>query len=387
MKIFEGVDYKVVSFMALVFISGFARFESEYLVEQVYYAFPIDFLIDHNRDIAGMVMLFLFVRLILSFQLSGVFDVVEIYPLIGFNVFLSLKMLLQQNELWYRNILGVFVLYGLYLVSSEFFKKKNSYSILLRLAPLVSALLIVTVIYMYTIGGEDSIAWGTEYFFFSSHRNHSGAVWALMSLLLVSSFFFGEGKHRFLISIFFVFTFSFLVLTGSRGSLISFLLGVFVVLRFLRINIFGFALVVVPLLAILGVAFYDDLYDFYMSQAERGNTRELVYAVAVEDFLNNLIFGAPITEGRALYVENTVLAFMQLGGLLGLVVVVLFYFNCFKKLSVVFLRGDYSPEIVTMLSLFVCAISASMFEAFPLNFISSGLLMFIIPLSYFRNVK
>lgn len=383
MNFFKKSNFLHIAFFGLFFIAGFAKFESIYISDDIYYPFPVDVLTTYSREIAGLFILISF--LLFSTHFFKFFESAPVVVLAGFNIFLSIKMLLQQNEYWYRNIFGIFVLYGLYFVSSIFFENRKFIQSFLPGVSIVSCAMIFVVVYMYIGGGLDSISWGSEYFFFSSHKNHAGAVWAMVSILLISAFLFGEARIKVFSGLLFLISFSLLVLTGSRGSLLSCLAGLVVIFRYSKFNFIGFAFSVLPVIFVCFAFFYDDVYEFYLMQIDRGNTRDIVYAVAIDDFLRNIFVGARIGEGRALYVENTILAFMQLGGLIGLSFVILFYLLCFRKLYIAAFVNVQSVGNVTMTALLVCALFASMFEAFPLNFISSGLLMFVIPLGFFRN--
>lgn len=379
------IDLTGILFFCILFLSGFERFDSDFLPLPIEYTFPVSILIDKNRTLIGIVLAIFFISLFLKITNQKKTSSIYIYPLIAFNCFLSIKMLFQDNEIWYRNILGAIVLYGIFRVCQEFSNRSNIFPILKRIVVMTTAIWLLVVTYMYLTGGDASIAWYDRYFFFSSHMNHAGAVWAMSSLFMTCILLFDDGENRWLILPLLAISLTFLVLTGSRGSMISWLCGLLVAVKYSNIKISTVVLFITPLLLILAFQNQENILGFFTGQVERGNTRDVVYAIAIEDFLNNLAIGAPIPDGRAVYVENTILAFLQLGGLVGFVLCIFFYAPIIHLLFSTLRQGTLRADAATMLSLLTCAVVASMFEGFPLNFVSAGLLMMLLPLSFFSK--
>lgn len=369
-----------LSFFILFFLCGFERFEQEYVLDPIVYPPIADFIISYNRIIIG---LFLFLGLFDIFILGRPLfyrRISVVGVLVLFNCFLSFKMLLNGNEEWARNIYGSMILLAIFATCFEFFRYEESEDLFYEWAFYIPVLWLLMVLYMYSVGGEDSILWDDRYFFFSSHMNHSGAVWVIASLLYVSYWFQASGRVRVFFTILLFGVISCLVMTGSRGAFISFLSALLVYVWLRRVRYLGIY-ISIGVLIFLAFGFQALFSDVVAHQVGRGNTREVVYAVAVEDFFDNILVGKMIPFGRALYVENSFLAFLQLGGLCGFFCFIFFYKKCFHALILAIRLAKDDELFKLMVAFLVGGLIFSLFEASPLNFISAGSFLFMMPMA------
>lgn len=374
------LDPKLIIFILIFSLSGFGRFVGDFLESEIQYPAIFVILIDWNRAILAALMSALLLPMVVRLKLPKLYAQFYWAP-IAFHFFLAVKLLLDGNPLWYMNFFGSLILISMLLVFSQANRQINTIFVLEKIIAYIVMIWIVSVGIMYLLGGVDIIQFGSRYFFFSSHANHAGSLWAFASLSTLFFLMFGEKLYLNLKVATFIVCVVFLVLTGSRGAMLSLVIGVFVLFASAG-GKKSHLLLVLALLSILAIAYFGN--DYIAEQISRGNTREGTYDEALNDFFNYPIFGAPIPTGRTLYVENTFLAFMQLGGMFGAVCGLIFYIGAvglivrsFKKLKNN--KGSVPHYFFVIMVTMLCA---SLFESYPLNYISLGSFAIMFSLTY-----
>jgi len=371
-------------FSLILFVSGFGRYSNIFITDEIPYPKIVDFLMANSREIVGLLLLIFYLYLFNKYRGKFFVSMVVIVPIVIFHFFLSVKLLFNENPDWNRNILGAFLIIGIYRVFYEHLLlhlKSKAFDSSIKL---VIAGWIVTVFYIYITTGIDSLVWNDRYFFFSAHQNHAGALWAFSSIYLASAIALQKNRFNFIELGMLLISASFLVATGSRGAMVAFIIGLCCLLATTKSKYLPILFAVIGVVGV-SIAGSDFVVDFLANQIGRGNSRAGTYSDAIESFLSYPWFGETIADGRAIFVENTPLAFIQTGGLVGLVLVSIFYLVLLIKLTKSYKLVQDKKILYVFLPMIFTGIAASFIEAYPLNFLTTGLFMLLLPTVFIEH--
>lgn len=367
-------NIKIKLFILLFSLSGYGRFSSEFLISEVSFPFPISFLIDQNRLLIAIIILCFF-----AMYGAQIFLKIKRYSfyisIIALHLLLATKLFLAENNWWYLNLAGAIFLMAFIGLLTKVALLLKSFVVIEKVFFSVICVWMFSVFLLYALGSWENIQHDSRFFFFSAHPNHAGSLWVFSAISCLFFFMNGRTIHRALTGSFFIISLYFIYLTNSRGASLSCALGIILILfQSIRSRYKILWISIVLILVLASITFGENLNQLLIDQVNRGNTRGDTYAAAINGFLSYPLFGIPIYLDRPTYVENTFLAFMQLGGIIGLLLVLFFYFYALKLIIRAYKIQSQSLDINTsyFLILFSTFIFSSMFEAYPLNFISIG---------------
>jgi len=373
-------------FMALFILTGFAKFTSEYFERDIVYPQIFTILNDYNRELVFALLLILLGIQFFKNNLQNTKLGFYWAPVL-LHVFLCLKLLINGNTDWYISGLGAISLYATIYVCANATKNLTNTFYLFKFSLIMCIVLIVLVLYQYITVGEENMQASLRFFFFSSHPNHAGIMWAFcvvtMTFLLINNF----NSHRTIKIICLISFLFFLILTGSRGSYISCLSGI-AVLIFLgsnskknNIKIYFFIFVLFISLSIFASSYISEFLQF---QADRGNTPDDVYTEALNSFLSSPIVGLPYTDGRPTFIENLLLSYMMSAGFIGIILCALFYVGAFSRILKTYRKIAMTKDSSRryFLAIFIMMMTSSLFEPFQINFVTFGAFASIYSATY-----
>ena len=367
----------------LLFISAFSKFESQWVADPVSYPPIISSLVEYNRILVGITLfiglaLLLLKRKIISFPTPYIF-------IFSLHAFLSLKAIFYGGDAWIAGLLGILIILAASMIfSNSLLGTERDINIIFY-----SCLCwVATGIFLIATAGYEYYATNSRIYLFTSHPNHAGSIFAISAFLMLFMLTNKTNKNKIILAATGLVSTYFLICTGSRGSMLSLVFGV-ITLLYLKRSRLSLLLIATAIIAVPVLLLIDNeiLFSFFSSQVDRGNTRSGTYGAALNDFLLSPLLGAPITGDRYIYVENTILASMQLGGVIGLLLILGFYGMAFYYFFKICSRKKERINNTTIFyaSLFAVTFSQSMFESFPLNFIGGGTYLMIISIIGMRK--
>lgn len=360
----------------LLFLSAFSKFDAQWLTEPVAYPPLISWAIESNRIFIGIILLIGMIAIFLRKKIIT-FPTAYIFIFL-FHAFLSVKSILYGGDAWIAGLLGILIVMASSMIFSNSLigTERDIY------------LIFYVCLYWIIIGtaliasdGYDHYATNSRIFLFTSHPNHAGSIFAISAFVMLFMLTNSIAKSKILLITLGLISTYYLISTGSRGAMLSLIFGCSVTLYLSRSKYSVLVIAIAALGASLMALMDNELISsFLSSQVDRGNTRSGTYGAALNDFLQSPFIGAPIEGARYIYVENTILASMQLGGAIGLFLIIGFYtvgFNYFTRI-VLHKKYDLDKFSIFYAGLFTITFFQSMFEAFPLNFIGGGTFLMII---------
>ncbi len=386
MKKSVNLGFRLYLFMLLFMMSAIARYTNDFMPVEIAYPRFLEILIDFNREIFGILL----VMLVLA---GGGWRIVRKTP-VGFywapiilHLFLSAKLVAYGNDEWYISFFGSLSILGTVYASSKANLQLGEVDQLEKFGITLVSIFIALAALQYFIGGIGTMQFGSRYFFFTAHSNQAGMLWAFCSVTAIFLLIYGNSKKFILKMAMLPVCLLCLFLTDSRGAMLSCAIGVIMIFLIgtgnLQKNIMLYLLALVALAALYFLMSHD-IAEFYLKEAARGNTRVDVYENAIDGFTSFPVFGIPYTSGRPVFVENTLLAFMKSAGMVGLLLCAAFYLGAIAILWRSFekLKKSKDPIPRYFFALFVMMLCASIFESYPINFISTGSFISIFAATY-----
>jgi hypothetical protein len=372
----------------LLFVVPFAVFDNEYLIDKIRHASPFNQLEENVQLIVFCLVMSFFVLAGLGKKINIYVKASAVVPLVLFHFYLSFKALVFSNTYEFvRQLSGAFLIFLVFNMMLEHTRDPLFRLDFLKKIYIVIAFWICAVLYIFFMDGFDALQHSGRFFFFSSHQNHSGGLWACVVVILFALSLERNRSNIFLLYILIAVSSIFLIATGSRGALLSAVvtIGAYFFIKAINqrstLHIGVIALFFAMLVIMLNTNNF--LSKYTEVQIDRGNTREGTYANALNDFFNNFIFGYIQESSRILYSENSILGFAQTGGVVGLVFCFLFYRTNLKLLFDKKLYLDENTRFAILILLVVNLLS--MFEAYSLNFIGIVFYLNLFMLAYLKN--
>lgn len=371
------LGFGLYAFILFFAMSTIERFSNEFIPAEISYPSFLAILMDWNRTIFGLLLLVLIgiairkkksIRLAMSFYWAPIL----------LHLMLSVKLLVFGNEYWIISFIGAFSLIGIFYACSQANIQISNFEVFEKFSTTLVLLFISLAATQYLISGTDNMQFGERYFFFTAHANQAGLLWAFSSLTILFLLLNGSMTHLVVKSVILLVCLYFLYLTQSRGAMLSLAVGISAIL-ILGSGSSKNKLIISVLIMSLAVSYFftsasSGEMSFYTQQVERGNTRSEVYSEAIDGFLEYPIFGIPYEYGRPTFVENTLLSFMKSAGIFGMLLCVLFYTGAISILLNSLVKVKKSSDQVPryFIALFLMMLMASIFEAYPINFVSTG---------------